>query len=372
MIFQNHEIYKLTISDNFLTSVLLYSGALLISIIFIRNSQKATFLDRNITDQVRGLAILLVVIGHIGVHTLETIDNYIILGEYGVSIFFILSGFGLACSYRKKPLVLKEFISSRLSRVMVPYWVATVLILILDYLILEKNYSLKDIILTFSGINLSVATKHIDYVRWYITVLLIWYIVFYFYWKLFDHSRLPFYLIITAAPLFFLNYYFVPLGYAYLSFPCGVALGCYYEKVREVCSGVNKLKIFVAGLCMIIFPYLVQAYLFQKLEFFMPYIFIAFGKEMIWILFGAGVLLLASVLSWKGSSFLYFMGIYSYEIFLFHGVFMVRYDFILFRGPLTITFWPFLIFIITMCFLINRQLFTRIQSFINAKTIPVY
>ena len=83
----------------------------------------------------------------------------------------ILSGFGLTSSV--KTLNLNKFISKRIVRVLVPYWIATVFILILDYLILGIFLQPANIVLTFIGANFNKEISHIDYVRWYVTFILV-------------------------------------------------------------------------------------------------------------------------------------------------------------------------------------------------------
>jgi len=169
-LFQNHELIKIYTPDAILSSALIYVALAALALCCIKKTADNSFLNRNVTKQIRGIAILLVVVGHIGAHILATPRNWLVLGDYGVAIFFLLSGFGLARSYMTKELIIKDFIIRRLSRVMIPYCLTTLIIFSLDYILLDHLYSIRTIILTLCGINLSTIAKHIDYVRWYITV----------------------------------------------------------------------------------------------------------------------------------------------------------------------------------------------------------
>ena len=125
--FQNHEIIKMDAPDAILSSTLIYAALAVLSFCCLKKTADNSFLNRNTTEQIRGIAILFVVVGHIGAHILSTSDNWLILADYGVAIFFLLSGFGLARSYMTKDLIIKDFIVRRLSRVMIPYCLATLI-----------------------------------------------------------------------------------------------------------------------------------------------------------------------------------------------------------------------------------------------------
>ena len=138
--FQNYEISKLSIPDPVLNNLIILCLLLGMSALRLKKSGSG-FLDRIQTGQLKGLAIVLVVLGHLRVHVSEhPAPTY---ASYAVALFLFLSGFGLTMSSLKKKLGVREFFVRRLSRVMVPYWMITLIILIADYLILGRTYSLR-------------------------------------------------------------------------------------------------------------------------------------------------------------------------------------------------------------------------------------
>lgn len=362
--FQNHEIIKIVNPNGFSSSIFIYFVIAAISVCFYGKKNKNSFMNIEDSEQLRGMAILFVLIGHIGIHTLTTKGTWIVLGDYGVSIFFILSGFGLARSYAKKKLVLKEFLLRRLSRVMIPYCLATIIILILDYILIDRVYSLKTIIMTMCGINLSIVAKHIDYVRWYITVLLIWYLFFALYWKLFSEKIRITAFIITGLVLVCFNYYFNILGYAFMSFPCGIIIAVYYDNICKKLEQINHRILLIASISCVLVTYTSSEFLFPQIENIIPYIGIVYFQEFLWVYFTFCISIIIYVIPSYTSPFLKFIGKYSYEIFLFHGVFMIKYDFILYKGPLYFTFWPYFLFIILISVTIKKLIFNKAQHLI--------
>ena len=84
---------------------------------------------------------------------------------------------------------------------------------------------------------------------------------------------------------------------------------------------------------------------------------------------GLGAIMIISLYSFLNnyytSPILSKIGSISFELFLIHGAFMYSYDFILFRGPIEITIFTYLIFIILLAFVLNRVFFTLVN--INKK-----
>ena len=227
---------------------------------------------------------------------------------------------------------------------------------------LNRLYSVRTIILTLCGINISIIAKHIDYVRWYITVLIIWYFFFAVYWKKFSGRILTIVFLLTAFILIILNYYLVHLGYAFLSFPCGVLLGIFYKKVNVFLHKYTHKTLLIFSLAGLILPYLLSGYLFPQIKNTLPYISIVFANEILWVFFTINIFIFFFSLHSYTSPFLQFTGKYSYEIFLFHGVFMIKYDFILFTCPLFLSFWPYFFFILFISLIMQKFLFNKIQG----------
>lgn len=363
--FQNHEIVKISLEYPVLTPVIIY--CLLLLLIFYRRkkNEKKSFLCRQVTDELRGLAILLVVVGHLGFHTLEARQQiyFPVLGQYGVSIFFLLSGFGLTRSYVNRPLLLTDFFIRRLSKIMIPYWIATVVIVLIDSIFLDKSYCATDILLTMVGFNSSSIVRSIDYVRWYVTVLLFWYILFALCWKInSSRNRKIVYFFSVGALLVFNDYYLFSVGYGYLSFPFGVLVGLYYDEIRNCYNHMSRKRILSGAIAAITANWLFQSYFVDRVDIFMPTIGMAFIAEFSWLIVASSLAIVCSLLMPSHSPLLSIFGKYSYGIFLFHGALMVKYDFILFRSYLFITFWIYLALVVFFSIFMEDFVFKKVSG----------
>lgn len=141
------------------------------------------FLDIDYTTNLRGIAILFVVLHHVS-NTYNS-NLFTPLGGIGVSMFLILSGYGLNESYHRKGL--RNFWKSKLLRVIVPCWFVEII-----FLFFESSH--------FDSI---VFIKHLLCIdrNWYIRYLFYWYLLFYFSTKYFTPKRIY---ILAFIGLFFL------------------------------------------------------------------------------------------------------------------------------------------------------------------------
>ena len=93
------------------------------------------------SNSLKGIAIVMIILCHIvGVFGVRYATP---LGGIGVSIFLFISGYGLNESYKKNGL--NNFISKRVKKVLIPYWI----IVIIDEFINRNSISvlLKEVVL---------------------------------------------------------------------------------------------------------------------------------------------------------------------------------------------------------------------------------
>ena len=284
------------------------------------------------TEQVKGLAIFLVVLGHLWVHVSKTKIHFVLSGE-AVSIFLIISGFGLTMSNKHKQINLADFYSKRIRRVMVPYWIATILILSLDYLILSKKLPMGSFLMTFVGINVTRELTSVDYVRWFVTFILLWYLLFFLCHAKFGEKHIAISLIGIAIILLPLDYYVFRFGwYQFLSFPAGCALAIYYDKLLSMFREKKKrvLLAFLAAISFVLIYRLLMAH--ENINFAItrsiPNILLAYLSDGNSLIISLSAIFLIGYFVEKGyrSNILLFLGKYSYEIFLLHGAFLIKYN----------------------------------------------
>lgn len=141
-------------------------------------------LDKNITGRLKAVAIICVIAGHILGGSFGVISPHVqaILGTGGVNVFLLLSGYGLFVSYNKSAtLNLKTYWEAKINKIFIPYGAITVFYYGFMYMIggapglmaLARNILCIDY------------SRTIDETMWYMSFLLLWYIIFFciFYLK---------------------------------------------------------------------------------------------------------------------------------------------------------------------------------------------
>jgi peptidoglycan/LPS O-acetylase OafA/YrhL len=321
-----------------------------------RKRETTTFLDRTQTDQLKGIAIIFVVVGHLWVHVSE-FRAYPVLGDYAVTLFLFLSGYGLSKSYTNRNFFLKEFILKRLSRVIFPYWTATIVFIFLDYKLLNKVYSEHQIILTAAGINVNQALMHIDYTRWFITLLLTYYLVFGISYNLARGKRAAMILLLFGLVIAVLRIpKLYPIGNLdqILAFPLGCLLVAYHDKTSGFIRGKWYPRFTKFSMACFALLSLILTTSKGDSNYIKKIIFLIL-EGMSGLLF---CMLLISIFSGLAKikftgSFLKFCGSISYEIYLIHGPFLIKFNPIMgFFPPVTIflTFFLFLLLILGVAY----------------------
>ncbi len=331
-IFANYQVEKLDIIFPDLTNTVIIAVFFLLMALTGKKSapDDNNFMSPPHTDSVRGFAIFFVVLGHLWVHVSGYTDFFYI--GTPVSMFLLVSGFGITLSAIRKEPRFKEYILKRTRKVLVPYWMATVVILALDYIMLGKTLQTGSVVLTFLGINLRPELLLLDYVRWFVTFILLWYAVFFLAYKPGKPGRTAIILIGTALCTMLLNYYLLQFTWMYfLSFPAGCILALYYAKCFAVYQKKRKLFLVlsVPGIAGVTAYDIAMTH--TALSVFavkVPSILLVLVSEITCLISNAGIICLVGCLIQRGyrSGALKVLGRYSYEIFLLHGIFLVKYN----------------------------------------------
>jgi len=175
-------------------------------------------------DDLRGIAILSVVIYHyffvyyanksINSHMLtqfNVFNNYFNLGIFGVSLFFLISGFVIPMSFsfkrESKFDTLKKFAIKRFFRLYPTYWFSIIFISVFIFLFKDKNiYTLEQIFINFTMMQDVLRVESIDGVFWTLMIELKFYILsaIFFYFgilKKINHIIL-FFLLLSVVSLY--------------------------------------------------------------------------------------------------------------------------------------------------------------------------
>lgn len=209
---------------------------------------------------------------------------------------------------------------------------------------MDRTYSLHDVLLTTIGVNVSVTTRHIDYTRWFITFILFWYIMFFVSTKFGTRRKGLLFLFLVSIVLFPLDYYLTNLGwYQIFSFWIGCAIGQAKEGLTRLTLGRDWMILAGCGAGLIVSSFY-NIYFDAILKGSLPYFLVLLIREGISVIFSCSLLLGIIFLGKLGfiSKLLSLTGIISYELFLLHGPFLIKYDFIIRNEKVVISFFLFL------------------------------
>ena len=323
----NYEISKLYVSHPMFNNLAILCVLVLVSALSVRR-HSGSFLDIGQTDQLKGAAILLVIVGHLWIHV-AGLTVIPLLGDYSVCMFLILSGFGLTASLTKETFSWENWVYRRFYRIMIPYWILTVCWLIADQLFLHRAYSWQEILSTIFGMNFSDALKGLDYARWYITLLLIWYVAFCFANTFLSRVASSLFLCIFGLVLVILQFLkLFPLGTSYqlIAFPIGVLLGQFHRPVTNWLSLRSHFKI-VTVLTSVVF--IISAFIFLGLKGSSSHNFLRFiNYNTTALSYCSAFVMVVGLLGRCGysSRFLESWGQVSYEAYLIHGPLLIKYN----------------------------------------------
>lgn len=289
------------------------------------------------TQELKGLAILMVLFGHIG-YFLFPGSNFLwplsVDAGVGVNMFFILSAYGLCASWEKLSgsylIRLTTFYRKRVLGVFPELWVILGAFFLLDLFLLDRSYGLTYIVQSILGFYPSAdLTKDVNSPLWYITPILVYYIVF----PLLYVKKLPLFsaglvalvgLFLTRLPLPVSQDVLKLYKLHYLAFPLGIFL-------YRILPYLSKAKIVFTSNRMVTIAKLTAVVMLLTLG---SYTSIKSGvgqgvyKEQLTSLVTAFSFILAFTLVNIQSKLLALIGNLSYEIYLLHWPVLSRYDFL--------------------------------------------
>lgn len=327
--FRNYEILKLHIIDPFTFNGLIYF-ALLFATLGTLKKKPSTLLDFSQTEQLKGLSMLFVIVGHFWYHVCGENGPFLVFGDYAVTLFLLLSGYGLMSSNITRQVTAREFFLKRIRKIFFPYWLVTVIIVIADYFLLQKQYHVNELLLTCFGINLSKTLHHFDYARWFITLLLVNYLAFFFCAKLWRPPYATLALLFFSLALILLRRYeLFPLAarHQLIAFP----LGCLLAVIGPVkWWGDATMPHQIALIMLVILAmfaihqgglkhsdwHFVEISLLYLRSYGQPYLFCLLCILSISLLVSTGY----------SSRFLSLCGYFSYELYLIHGPLLIKYN----------------------------------------------
>jgi len=209
----------------------------LLILISFRKSVREQPLSILQTNQMKGIAILIIIVTHVA--QIQGYPGYFSLfhhlGFPSVAIFLVLSGYGIFLSIEKKGL--NNFFSKRVMRVYIPFILAmTCKILIFDYFILNKRSSVGNKLL-----NIFLAPSSLDMNMWFIVYILFWYCITYVIFSVnkLNKSKI-FYFFLTGIVVCIL-----PVSDTWHNNPFSFPFGCWIAANSKII--IEKLENLLAG-----------------------------------------------------------------------------------------------------------------------------
>ncbi len=300
-----------------------FSGLITLILLFtLRKKISLSALDIDTTTELKGLAILAIVLSHIG-YFLSTDHDFLfplsILAGLGVNVFLFLSGFGLMVSSTEKPLSILNFYLKRLRKIFIPMWIVITVLFLADFFVLGRTYKPLEILSSYLGffpkadlyINLNAPL-------WYFSFIL-------FYYLLFPIIFLKKYPVVSVILMMVLSFIFsrmvLPVDFGvnqlykvhFLAFPLGMLLAIFSKRITKIPSLISFVLIPVF---IFVFAYTaINSGVGQGLV-------IEQATSLVTLFSLLGVFILKR---WQ-FKFLMLLGVYSYEIYLIHWPLLYRYD----------------------------------------------
>ena len=142
-------------------------------------------LAKNDTDIIKGLSVLAIVVHHVVVEMPNQgfMRPFILAGYLGVGVFLFMSGYGLMISLLKKENYLKGFVTKRISKIYLPFFITNIFFIMMSILLLDENYGIETFLLS------SIEIKFPGFVLWYVKATFLFYLVFYLVFKYFKQKN---------------------------------------------------------------------------------------------------------------------------------------------------------------------------------------
>ncbi|MEI6529588.1 MAG: acyltransferase [Candidatus Falkowbacteria bacterium] len=339
--------------------------------IFIKPRKITEWFPSSLTTELKGLAIIMIVLSHVG-YFLVSDTRFLwplsIMAGVGVNLFLFLSGFGLTVSQLQKDLGVWQFYKKRLLKLFIPFWISLFVFLGLDLFVLKLTYSWgyigKAVIGIFAHANLY---EDINSPLWYLTFIIAYYLLF----PLVFSKKNPWisaiilyliaYLVIDLQPTsldYVLHLYQVHI----MAFPLGILAAWGVSKLK----GAEILEKFAHGWRASAYYLIIAALL--VIFYYANYNSGIGGtpnKEQWMSIIAVLAISLVFILKKIEFKIFYWIGIYSYEIYLWHWPIMYRYDIFYRFMPAWLATLVYFVFFVGLAWMVSK-----VTNYLSKKPAP--
>jgi len=349
----------------------IFSIILFIALLISIKPRKITeWFPVSLTTELKGMAILMVVLSHIG-YFLVTDTRFLwplsIMAGVGVNLFLFLSGFGLTVSQMKKDLKIGEFYKKRLLKLFQPLWLVLIVFFGLNFIFSGPVYSWDYIVKAFLGIFTHADLyQDINSPLWYFTFIL----GYYFLYPLVFSKKVPWLSAILLYVAGYLFVYFQPSAFDYIihmykihivAFPLGVlaAWGMTKLKSPEILEKISRGWQAIGYYALLIGLLALFIYANYNSGIGNPI------KEQWMSILAIIAISLVFILKKIEFRLFYWFGLYSYEIYLWHWPIMYHYDFLYRFLPVWLATILYLVFFVGLGWAVSK-----LVGLIGGKKVP--
>ena len=311
--------------------------------------------EDNSISVIRLISMLMIIACHI----LQGLNNtWAFWINVGVQMFFFISGF----LYGKKKIEnVKEFYIKRVKKVLIPYLIVLIISLFLEYFILHNRYSFHRIFGCFIGMGAFVGNISILYHTWFISYILICYLLTPILQNVFKNKKFKDNFLIFLFIMFLVyslkRFNAINIESSWIN---NFIIGYFYGKC---CKNKKQKKIFeilIFTIFILIIPF---AIIYQeKLPVLLPGMFnsrsdiiINYGHVLLGCILFVILYKILNKLKIKKNMILSFSDKYSYYIYLVHQIFILNSFSVLFLTEnLAINIFLILLFSIIAALHIKR------------------
>lgn len=202
---------------------------------FNKQSKENCCLDIQNMNVLKGLSCILVIVSHIslqlgssGILVLTSSVGYLAVG-----IFFFSSGYGLMYSFINKENYLKNFIRHRILKILLPFWIANIIFLLVYIVGYKEHYALLDVIKYIFGIKLICGHA------WFIVFLICFYCLFWIFGKVLKKDdyiiiAMAIFTLLISVLIGFQIIKYGDFGKNILAFPIGMISARYKGETRKL------------------------------------------------------------------------------------------------------------------------------------------
>lgn len=285
---------------------------------FGKNQIYENCISLNVSQSLKGIFAIVIVMHHLSLHYFNDriMLPFMQAGKYAVSAFFLLSGIGLMYSFLHKENYLKQFISHRLSKILIPSVLATIAYLIFDCLTGNKT--------EYNFLKIITGKDTIVMYSWFVYQIVLIYLVFYIVFRNIKNIKLA--IIAFVAFTLIDMICFTLLGYdlyweiGILCVSVGVVFVYEYDRIVEFFRKNYYISLILSGVIFVVSFVVMAAYL-QEIENKSTTVIICelLVTNISCISFSVLLILVLLKFSFVNKITIFF-GKISFEIYLFHGL----------------------------------------------------